>query len=112
MVDGYGPIPEAVARNLVSKAVTDTRSQATLRRFYHHPRSGALVVMESRTRCFPKGPARFIGLRDQRCRTSSFVMPQSVTATTPSRVIGSDRSLWQTGSDTASSATMSRKNIG
>jgi len=69
VVDGYGPIPAAVARNLVRDAVIDTRSRATLRRLYRHPHSGALVTMESRARCFPKGLATFIGLRDQRCRT-------------------------------------------
>ncbi|GAB1811226.1 hypothetical protein MUNTM_02630 [Mycobacterium sp. MUNTM1] len=69
IVDGYGPIPAAVARQLVSAAVTDARSRATLRRLYRHPRSGALVTMESRARRFPKGLATFIGLRDQRCRT-------------------------------------------
>jgi hypothetical protein len=69
VIDGYGPIPAAVARNLVSNAATDTRSRATLRRLYRHPRSGALMAMESRARCFPKGLATFIGLRDQRCRT-------------------------------------------
>jgi hypothetical protein len=42
---------------------------ATLRRLYRHPTSGALVAMESRSRRFPKGLARFIGLRDQTCRT-------------------------------------------
>lgn len=68
-VDGYGPIPAAVARNLVRDAVVDRRSRATLRRLYRHPRSGALVAMEARTRCFPKGLATFIGLRDERCRT-------------------------------------------
>ena len=66
---GYGPIPAAVARGLVSAAVTDSRSRATLRRLYTHPRSGALVAMESRARRFPRGLATFIGLRDQRCRT-------------------------------------------
>lgn len=66
---GYGPIPAAVARGLVSAAVTDRRSRATLRRLYAHPRSGALVAMESRARLFPRGLAAFIGLRDQRCRT-------------------------------------------
>lgn len=66
---GYGPIPAAVARSLVSHAVTDERSRATLRRLYAHPRSGALVAMESRARLFPTGLAAFIGLRDQRCRT-------------------------------------------
>ncbi|AIH51688.1 hypothetical protein IQ38_04675, partial [Mycobacterium tuberculosis] len=68
VVDGYGPIPAAVARTLVRDAVADTRSRATLRRLYRHPRSGALVAMESRARRFPKGLAAFIGLRDQRCR--------------------------------------------
>ncbi|OBI99960.1 HNH endonuclease [Mycobacterium alsense] len=69
VVDGYGPIPAGVARNLVSDAVGDERSRATLRRLYRHPRSGALLTMESRARCFPKGLATFIGLRDERCRT-------------------------------------------
>lgn len=65
----YGPIPAQVARGLVSSAVTDPRSRATLRRLYAHPQSGALVAMESRARNFPKGLADFIGLRDERCRT-------------------------------------------
>ena len=68
-VCGYGPIPAAVARALVSGAVNDERSRATLRRLYAHPPSGALVAMESRARLFPRGLAAFIGLRDQRCRT-------------------------------------------
>ncbi|BBY08363.1 hypothetical protein MNVI_36810 [Mycobacterium noviomagense] len=69
VIDGYGPVPAAVARDLISGAATDARSRATLRRLYRHPRSGALVAMESRARRFPKGLATFIGLRDQRCRT-------------------------------------------
>jgi hypothetical protein len=69
VVDGYGPIRAAVARNLVNDAATDIRSRATLRRLYRHPRSGALVAMESRARRFPAGLATFIGFRDQRCRT-------------------------------------------
>jgi hypothetical protein len=68
-VSGYGPIPAEVARKLVSVAATDPRSRATLRRLYAHPRSGALVAMESRARRFPSGLATFIGLRDERCRT-------------------------------------------
>ncbi|MFZ0717399.1 DUF222 domain-containing protein, partial [Mycobacterium sp.] len=68
-VSGYGPIPAAVARGLVSGAVSDPLSRAKLRRLYAHPDSGALVAMESRSRLFPKGLAAFIGLRDQRCRT-------------------------------------------
>ncbi|MBV8964590.1 MAG: DUF222 domain-containing protein [Mycobacteriaceae bacterium] len=69
LIAGYGPIPAAVARGLVSSAVADNRSKATLRRLYRHPRSGALVAMESRSRCFPRGLADFVGLRDQTCRT-------------------------------------------
>jgi hypothetical protein len=69
VVDGYGPIPAAIARDLVSGAVTDAGSRATLRRLYAHPDSGALVAMESKARLFPRGLAAFIGLRDQRCRT-------------------------------------------
>lgn len=69
LVEGYGPIPAEIARKLVDAAVGDGRSKATLRRLYRHPKSGALVAMESRSRCFPKGLARFIGLRDQTCRT-------------------------------------------
>jgi hypothetical protein len=68
-VNGYGPIPATVARGLISSAVGDERSRATLRRLYAHPESGALVTMESRARLFPRGLATFIGLRDQRCRT-------------------------------------------
>jgi hypothetical protein len=68
-VSGYGPIPAAVARDLVSGAVSDEGSRAMLRRLYAHPTSGALVAMESRARLFPRGLAAFIGLRDQRCRT-------------------------------------------
>jgi len=69
LVDGYGPIPAEVARHLVDAAVGDARSKATLRRLYRHPKSGALISMESRSRCFPKGLAMFIGIRDQTCRT-------------------------------------------
>ena len=68
-VCGYGPIPAAVARNMVGNAVADRRSRATLRRLYVHPAAGALVAMESRARGFPRGLATFIELRDRRCRT-------------------------------------------
>jgi hypothetical protein len=64
-----GPIPAAVARGLVSKALGDERSRCTLRRLYRHPKSGQLVAMESRSRRFPKGLAKFIDLPDQMCRT-------------------------------------------
>ncbi|MDA4105948.1 HNH endonuclease [Mycolicibacterium holsaticum] len=69
VVDGYGPIPAAVARKLVLASIADKKSAASLRRLYRHPKSGALVAMESRARRFPKALALFIRLRDQRCRT-------------------------------------------
>ena len=69
VLDGYGPIPASVAQRLVCDAVVDERAVATLRRLYRHPKTGALVAMESRSRCFPKGLARFIGIRDGTCRT-------------------------------------------
>ena len=69
LIDGYGPIPAAVARRLADAAVGDKRSKATLRRLYRRPTTGALVAMESRSRCFPRGLTDFIGMRDQRCRT-------------------------------------------
>jgi hypothetical protein len=68
-VAGYGPVPARIARRLVAAAGTDRRSRATLRRLYKHPRSGALVAMESRARLFPKGLARYIDVRDDTCRT-------------------------------------------
>ena len=68
-IEGYGPVPAAVVRDLVSVVVTDETAKATLRRLYRHPSSGQLVAMESRARIFPKGLAMFIGLRDQTCRT-------------------------------------------
>ncbi len=68
-ISGYGPIPAAVARALVSGAVNDERSRATVRRLYARPATGALVAMESRARLFPRGLAAFIRFRDQRCRT-------------------------------------------
>jgi hypothetical protein len=69
VVDGYGPIPASVARRLVESAASDKQSKATLRRLYRHPKTGSLTAMESRARCFPRGLAKFIGLRDQTCRT-------------------------------------------
>ena len=68
-ISGYGPIPAAVARALITKTATDPRTRATLRRLYAHPASGALVAMESRARTFSSGLATFIALRDGRCRT-------------------------------------------
>lgn len=66
----YGPIPAEIAREMVRDAVDDERSHATLRRLYCHPRSRAMVKMESRRRTFPPSLATLIRLRDGGiCRT-------------------------------------------
>ena len=36
-ISGYGPVPAAVGRRLIERAVADERSRATLRRLYTHP---------------------------------------------------------------------------
>ncbi|MHA7663806.1 13E12 repeat family protein [Mycolicibacterium sp. HS_4_1] len=68
-LDGYGPIPAVLARELVLAAAADEKVGAALRRLYAQPGTGKLVAMESTARAFPKGLARFIALRDQVCRT-------------------------------------------
>ncbi|OBF39364.1 HNH endonuclease [Mycolicibacterium peregrinum] len=68
-LQGHGPIPAATARHMIGNALAHDDSWATLRRLYAAPDTGALVAMESRSRRFPKGLARFITLRDQTCRT-------------------------------------------
>ncbi len=68
-LDGYGPIPAVLARDLVLAAAADEKAGAAVRRLYAQPGTGKLVAMESKARAFPKGLARFIALRDQICRT-------------------------------------------
>ncbi|MFC9551750.1 HNH endonuclease [Rhodococcus sp. NPDC056960] len=75
-VQGYGPIPAALARHWISEAVqatadpdTGDEARVTLRRLYANPGSGALTATESQARCFPAGLARMIDLRDRTCRT-------------------------------------------
>jgi hypothetical protein len=66
-LDGYGAIPSEVAREIAKQA--GSQGRARLRRLYRRPADRQLVAMDSRSRCFPKGLARFIRLRDQTCRT-------------------------------------------
>ncbi|WP_238422403.1 DUF222 domain-containing protein [Gordonia sp. 'Campus'] len=69
-VPGFGPIPATVARLLVADSMAPgDETSSTLRRLYARPADGALVAMESRSRGFPPALARYIRLRDQRCRT-------------------------------------------
>jgi hypothetical protein len=66
-LDGFGPIPAELARELAERAAA--KGLAGLRRLYRRPADGQLVAMDSRSRRFRGGLARFIRLRDQTCRT-------------------------------------------
>jgi 5-methylcytosine-specific restriction endonuclease McrA len=74
-LDGYGPIPAELGRELAVAAATraedgDVDAHTTwLRRLYARPDTGELVAHDSRARIFPAGLARLIRLRDQVCRT-------------------------------------------
>ena len=68
-LDGYGPIPAELARELVHTAIADAAALTTLRRVYVRPHTRRLVAMDSVARCFPDGLDLFIRLRDRICRT-------------------------------------------
>lgn len=69
-IEGYGPVPATVAREMIADAALDDGSRAALTRLYCHPTSRALVAMDSRRRTFPPSLARLIRLRDGgTCRT-------------------------------------------
>jgi hypothetical protein len=67
-VEGHGPIPADLARELIADSV-EAGLATWLRRLFVKPGTGELVAMDSRARLFPTKLARFIGLRDQTCRT-------------------------------------------
>jgi hypothetical protein len=67
-LEGYGPIPAELAREVVAGACTK-REQTWLRRLYCHPRTGELVSADANARRFRGSMARFIRLRDRVCRT-------------------------------------------
>jgi hypothetical protein len=62
---GAGPVPAAMARDLV----TDPDTSLWLRRVYARPADGSLVAMDSTRRRFPTGLRRLIQTRDRTCRT-------------------------------------------
>ena len=64
-VEGYGPIPGDLARELA----TDAELAVAIRRLYAPPGTGRLVAMDSKATSFPPALARFINLRDRICRT-------------------------------------------
>lgn len=67
-VDGFGPIPAELAREIVCDALS-AEEKVSIRRLYTTPEAGELVTMESRARTFRGNLARFIHLRDRTCRT-------------------------------------------
>jgi hypothetical protein len=67
-VEGYGPVPAELAREIVAGACTRGEVVA-LRRLYTSPTTGELVSMEALSRAFRNSLGRFIKLRDQICRT-------------------------------------------
>jgi hypothetical protein len=69
---------------------------AELRRFYRHPTSGALVAMESHSRCFPKGLASSSGCAIC-CVARPIVMPRSGTVIMPNPVTRVGRPAPSTG---------------
>ncbi|WP_052207559.1 HNH endonuclease signature motif containing protein [Sinomonas humi] len=91
LLQGYGTIPAAQARTMVTHAATaptsmpagSTAASSTrvlpagaaslagvwLRRLYLDPSTGELAAMDSKLRRFPRAMAQFIEIRDQVCRT-------------------------------------------
>ncbi len=67
-LDGHGPIPAELARELVAGACS-RGERVWLRRLYAHPTTGELVAADARGRVFRGSLARFIRLRDRVCRT-------------------------------------------
>jgi hypothetical protein len=67
-LEGFGPIPAELAREIVSGACRRDE-EVWLRRLYASPTSGELVAMDGRGRRFRGSLARFIRLRDRICRT-------------------------------------------
>jgi hypothetical protein len=68
---GYGTVPAACARTLVTgrQAEADEELKTWVRRLYTAPGTGDLVAMDSRRRLFPAPLRRFIQIRDDTCRT-------------------------------------------
>ncbi|MER7604801.1 DUF222 domain-containing protein [Nocardioides sp. NPDC127503] len=69
MVEGYGPVPAAWARDALADA------EVFVRRLFTDP-AGQLIAMESRSRKAPEGLAEFIATRDGGiCRTNGCDAP-------------------------------------
>jgi hypothetical protein len=67
-VEGYGPIPGELARDLLERA-TEAHEVTWLRRLFASPTTGELVNLDDRPREFRKSLIRLIRMRDRFCRT-------------------------------------------
>jgi len=68
-VDGYGPVPADLARELAFGSDLDDLGRRWFRRVYTDPATGSLVAMDSTARLMPGALARVLRLRDRTCRT-------------------------------------------
>jgi hypothetical protein len=74
-VDGHGPLPAPLARELLREAQDGQesngaeRARVWLRRLYTTPGHNQLVAMDARARCFDGQLRRFLITADRRCRT-------------------------------------------
>jgi hypothetical protein len=67
-VEGYGPVPDGVARTLLTNPLAG-KAKTWLRRLYQEPGTGRLTAMDSRSRIVPTALGEFVDIRDQACRT-------------------------------------------
>ena len=67
-LDGFGPIPAELAREIVAGAC-EQGEEVWLRRLYTSPTTGELVAMDAHGRHFRGSLGRFVRLRDRVCRT-------------------------------------------
>lgn len=65
-LQGFGPLPATLARQLITRSPEEIRR---VRRLFAAPSSGQLIAMESQSRLFPAALATFLAIRDQTCRT-------------------------------------------
>lgn len=62
-VDGYGPVPGDLVRELAAS------DRTWVRRLYARPETGSLVAMDSSRRLLPRSLAQLVRMRDRVCRT-------------------------------------------
>jgi hypothetical protein len=67
-IEGYGPIPGELARDLLERA-TEAHEVTWLRRLYTSPTTGELVNLDDQPIEFRRSMVRLIRLRDRGCRT-------------------------------------------